>query len=90
MAAGEADSAEVRAGIDYLLATQLPDGNWDEDQFTGTGFPEGLLPQVPPVSALFPAHGAGTLRSAVGQLQADEPDRSTPPRIEPCRRRYGL
>jgi squalene-hopene/tetraprenyl-beta-curcumene cyclase len=40
LAAGEADSHEVRAGLDYLLATQRPDGGWDEDQFTGTGFPK--------------------------------------------------
>jgi squalene-hopene/tetraprenyl-beta-curcumene cyclase len=26
-------------GIDHLLATQRADGGWDEDEFTGTGFP---------------------------------------------------
>jgi squalene-hopene/tetraprenyl-beta-curcumene cyclase len=40
LAAGEADSDEVRAGIDFLRATQQPDGSWREDQFTGTGFPK--------------------------------------------------
>jgi squalene-hopene/tetraprenyl-beta-curcumene cyclase len=40
LAAGEAGSDEVRAGIDYLRATQRPDGSWEEDQFTGTGFPK--------------------------------------------------
>lgn len=39
LAAGEAASPEVRRGIDYLLARQGADGNWDEEQFTGTGFP---------------------------------------------------
>ncbi len=29
----------VRRGIDYLLQTQRPDGTWDEDLATGTGFP---------------------------------------------------
>ena len=33
-----ADEAIAR-GIEYLLNTQQPDGTWDEDQFTGTGFP---------------------------------------------------
>ena len=27
-------------GIGYLRATQLADGSWHEDQFTGTGFPK--------------------------------------------------
>ncbi|HYT87923.1 MAG TPA: prenyltransferase/squalene oxidase repeat-containing protein, partial [Gemmataceae bacterium] len=40
IAAGEAASREVEAGIEYLLATQQLNGNWHEDQFTGTGFPK--------------------------------------------------
>ncbi len=40
LAAGEAGSPTVRAGIEYLLATQRPDGGWDEEPFTGTGFPK--------------------------------------------------
>lgn len=40
LAAGESDSHSVRAGIEYLLKTQGPDGNWREDLFTGTGFPK--------------------------------------------------
>jgi squalene-hopene/tetraprenyl-beta-curcumene cyclase len=38
-AAGEAASAEAQCGIDWLVATQRADGNWDEPQYTGTGFP---------------------------------------------------
>jgi squalene-hopene/tetraprenyl-beta-curcumene cyclase len=40
VAAGAADSAAARAGAEHLLATQRDDGNWDEDLFTGTGFPK--------------------------------------------------
>lgn len=40
MSAGEIDSAAVRRGIHYLLETQNADGNWDEEPFTGTGFPK--------------------------------------------------
>jgi squalene-hopene/tetraprenyl-beta-curcumene cyclase len=40
LAAGEAGSSSVRRGIDYLIAIQRPDGNWDEEPFTGTGFPK--------------------------------------------------
>jgi len=39
LAAGEGDSDAVRTGIDFLISTQRPDGGWDEDYFTGTGFP---------------------------------------------------
>jgi squalene-hopene/tetraprenyl-beta-curcumene cyclase len=37
--AGVTDHPAVVRGIDYLLTTQLPDGSWEERQFTGTGFP---------------------------------------------------
>ncbi|MCC9307326.1 squalene--hopene cyclase [Kitasatospora sp. RB6PN24] len=32
-------SAAVERGVRWLVATQLPEGSWDEPQFTGTGFP---------------------------------------------------
>ena len=40
IAAGEAGAPQVQAGINYLLATQLDDGSWSENPFTGTGFPK--------------------------------------------------
>ena len=40
MCAGERDSESVRRGFDYLIRTQKADGTWDEDEFTGTGFPK--------------------------------------------------
>jgi squalene-hopene/tetraprenyl-beta-curcumene cyclase len=30
----------IERGIEYLLRTQRVDGNWDEPEFTGTGFPQ--------------------------------------------------
>ncbi|MEP9384851.1 squalene--hopene cyclase [Nocardioides sp. KR10-350] len=43
IAAGEASpertSRAVERGIAYLVETQRPDGGWDEDLYTGTGFP---------------------------------------------------
>ncbi|MEV6975717.1 squalene--hopene cyclase [Kitasatospora sp. NPDC093806] len=35
---GRANPA-VERGVDWLVRTQLPEGTWDEPQFTGTGFP---------------------------------------------------
>jgi len=40
MAAGEADSPAVSRGVQYLMETQNADGTWDENEFTGTGFPK--------------------------------------------------
>ena len=57
-AAGLADSPAVRAGVEWLVEQQREDGGWDEDQFTGTGFPGDfyiayhLYRLVFPVSAL--------------------------------------
>jgi squalene-hopene/tetraprenyl-beta-curcumene cyclase len=39
LAAGDTRSESVQRGILYLLETQRPDGHWNEDQYTGTGFP---------------------------------------------------
>jgi squalene-hopene/tetraprenyl-beta-curcumene cyclase len=54
MAAGESDSEAVRAGIDYLLATQQTDGSWREDEFTGTGFPKVFYLKYHMYSLYFP------------------------------------
>ncbi|HEY0195362.1 MAG TPA: squalene--hopene cyclase [Kofleriaceae bacterium] len=39
VAAGRAESSAARRAASYLQATQRDDGGWDEDAFTGTGFP---------------------------------------------------
>lgn len=39
LAGGDGDSLSVRNGIEYLIHTQRPDGTWEEDLSTGTGFP---------------------------------------------------
>jgi squalene-hopene/tetraprenyl-beta-curcumene cyclase len=54
LAAGEANSDAVRAGIDYLIATQGQDGNWHEEQFTGTGFPKVFYLKYHMYSLYFP------------------------------------
>jgi len=40
LAGGDTNSLSVRNGIEYLLETQRPDGSWDEELATGTGFPK--------------------------------------------------
>jgi squalene-hopene/tetraprenyl-beta-curcumene cyclase len=36
---GAAFAPAIERGVAYLLRTQRADGNWDEPEFTGTGFP---------------------------------------------------
>ncbi|MFA6051041.1 MAG: squalene--hopene cyclase [Methylobacter sp.] len=40
MAAGEAHSPEVKAGIDFILRNQQTDGVWGDECFTAPGFPK--------------------------------------------------
>jgi squalene-hopene/tetraprenyl-beta-curcumene cyclase len=54
LAAGEGHGQSVRAGIDYLLATQKPDGGWHEEPFTGTGFPKVFYLKYHMYSLYFP------------------------------------
>jgi squalene-hopene/tetraprenyl-beta-curcumene cyclase len=39
LAASEKDDAAVKKSVQHLLEQQNSDGSWDEQQFTGTGFP---------------------------------------------------
>ncbi|HEY6837106.1 MAG TPA: squalene--hopene cyclase, partial [Geobacteraceae bacterium] len=63
MAAGEVDSSSVERGIQYLLSTQKGDGTWDEDQFTGTGFPKYFMIKYHIYRNCFPLTALGTYRS---------------------------
>ena len=40
MAAGEANSEAVKAGIDFILRNQQADGLWNDECFTAPGFPK--------------------------------------------------
>jgi squalene-hopene/tetraprenyl-beta-curcumene cyclase len=43
IAAGEGKSDQVIRGANYLLAAQNADGTWNEEAFTGTGFPKYFM-----------------------------------------------
>jgi squalene-hopene/tetraprenyl-beta-curcumene cyclase len=65
IAAGRAFSPAVRHGIDYLVQTQLPDGSWDEPQFTGTGFPRVFYLRYHLYRVYFPLMAIARYHSAV-------------------------
>src|SRR5439155_20421179 len=69
LAAGEAQSEEVQAGVDFLLRTQRSDGGWDEEPFTGTGFPKVFYLKYHMYSLYFPLMAL----ARYGQTKNQEP-----------------
>jgi squalene-hopene/tetraprenyl-beta-curcumene cyclase len=59
LASGEGTSAEVRAGVEYLVGTQDADGGWTEEPFTGTGFPRVFYLKYHMYSVYFPLMALG-------------------------------
>ncbi len=59
------DPAVVRA-IKYLLATQKPDGSWDEAEFTGTGFPRVFYLKYHLYRNYFPLYALARYRNLLG------------------------
>ncbi len=53
----------IDRGVEYLLKTQRPDGNWNEREFTGTGFPQHFYLNYHQYRLHFPL-------SALGRYQA--------------------
>ncbi|CAH2030658.1 Squalene--hopene cyclase [Trichlorobacter ammonificans] len=67
MAAGEVHCNAVERGIQYLLATQKQDGTWDEDAFTGTGFPKFFMIKYHIYRNCFPLTALGRFRRLRGE-----------------------
>jgi squalene-hopene/tetraprenyl-beta-curcumene cyclase len=65
MAAGETASEAVATGIDYLVTTQKTDGRWDEEHFTGTGFPAHFMIRYHLYRDVFPLMALGMYLKAV-------------------------
>jgi squalene-hopene/tetraprenyl-beta-curcumene cyclase len=65
LAAGEGDSAEVRAGIEFLVGTQDSDGGWIEEPFTGTGFPRVFYLKYHMYPVYFPLMALGRYAKVV-------------------------
>lgn len=63
LAAGEVDSPAVARGVQYLIDTQKADGTWDEQQFTGTGFPKYFMIKYHIYRNCFPLMALGRYRA---------------------------
>jgi squalene-hopene/tetraprenyl-beta-curcumene cyclase len=66
MAAGETASPTVSAGIEYLVQTQKNDGRWEEEYFTGTGFPAHFMIRYHLYRDVFPLMALGLYAKIVG------------------------
>jgi squalene-hopene/tetraprenyl-beta-curcumene cyclase len=60
--AGNAESSGARRAADYLCGVQRHDGDWDEEQFTGTGFPLDFMIRYHLYRINFPLLALGRLR----------------------------
>ena len=85
VAAGRACSPAVRSGIDYLIQTQLPDGSWDEPEFTGTGFPKVFYLRYHLYAVYFPLMAIARYQAAVdGRPVASSPALACQVPTNPC------
>jgi squalene-hopene/tetraprenyl-beta-curcumene cyclase len=59
---GAAEGLSTRRAAEYLLRVQRPDGDWDEQHYTGTGFPLDFMIRYHLYRLTFPLLALGRLR----------------------------
>ena len=67
MGVDDAWSQAIERGITYLLATQQPQGDWHEAEFTGTGFPGHFYMKYHLYQQHFPLTALGRYRAWLAQ-----------------------
>jgi squalene-hopene/tetraprenyl-beta-curcumene cyclase len=65
LAAGEQESPVVDKGIQFLLDNQRSDGDWDEELFTGTGFPRAFYLKYHLYPIYFPLMALARFQNAI-------------------------
>ena len=58
------DTDAVARGVDWLVRTQRRDGGWDEDLYTGTGFPGDFYINYEMYRVVFPLSALGRYLAA--------------------------
>jgi squalene-hopene/tetraprenyl-beta-curcumene cyclase len=71
LAAGEVHSPEARAGVEYLLRTQTSQGRWDEEHYTGTGFPGHFMIRYHLYRDCFPLQALGQYLKEIKTLEEE-------------------
>ncbi len=67
VAAGEAASPSARRAAEWLCGAQRSDGDWDEEAFTGTGFPTDFMIRYHLYRLHFPLLALGRLRERLAR-----------------------
>ena len=71
LAGGDTRSGSLHKGIEYLVKTQRPDGLWDEELATGTGFPNVFYLSYTDYRNTFPLLALATFKKAKASLGED-------------------
>lgn len=69
IASGDNYSSSVEKGIEYLIREQRPDGGWDEELSTGTGFPKVFYLTYHYYRHTFPLMALATYRNSLGDYE---------------------
>ncbi|MDT8367785.1 MAG: squalene--hopene cyclase [Longimicrobiales bacterium] len=72
ISAGDRDSATLRRGATWLLSTQLDDGTWNDEVWTGTGFPRVFYLRYGLYDLYFPLLALATWHTLLTHPDGDE------------------
>jgi len=71
IAAGREHTAQARAGVAYLIRSQNARGSWDEQEFTGTGFPRFFYLRYHMYRDYFPLMALGRYARATWKINGN-------------------
>ena len=72
LAGGDLRSESLYNGIDYLLRSQRPDGTWNEDYCTGTGFPRVFYLSYTEYRNTFPLLALSSFLNTISARDAED------------------